>query len=95
MCREMRREPAWVSAIRLAMLTGRVTVSGVVEEANLIDGRERTVEDVLETMCDRDLLAAADDGAYVPGSVLLESDRFDLKFENASDGGAHRWNSSV
>jgi len=95
MCREMRREPAWVSAIRLAMLEGRVTVAGVVEEANLIEGRERTVEDVLETMCERDLLTAVDDGAYVPGTVLLESDRFDLDFGNASDGGAHRWNSAV
>ncbi|WP_256417863.1 hypothetical protein [Halorubrum laminariae] len=95
MCREMRREPAWVSAIRLAMLEGRVTVAGVVEEANLIEGRERTVGDVLETMCERNLLSAVDDDAYVPGPVLLESDRFDLDFGNASDGGAHRWNSSV
>lgn len=91
----MRREPAWVSAIRLAMLKGRVTVAGVIAEANLIEGRERTVEDVLETMRERDLLTSVDDGAYVPGPVLLESDRFNLDFKNASDGGAHRWNSSV
>lgn len=98
-CREMKREPAWVSAIRLAMLEGRVTVDGVVEEANLIEGRERTVSDVLETMRERDLLAAVDgDGdadVYVPGPVLIESDRFDLDFDRASEGGAHRWNSAV
>jgi hypothetical protein len=93
----MKREPAWVSAIRLAMLEGRVTVEAVIEEANLIEGRERTVSDVLETMCERDLLAAVDgdvDG-YVPGPVLIESDRFDLDFDRASEGGAHRWNSAV
>jgi hypothetical protein len=94
-CRETKREPAWVSAIRLAMLEGRVTVEGVIEEANLIEGRERTVRDVLETMRERDLLAAVDGDAYVPGRVLLESDRFDLDFDRASDGGAHRWNSAV
>lgn len=101
MCREMKREPAWVSAIRLAMLEGRVTVEAVIREANLIEGRERTVADVLETMRERDLLAAVDgDGegaadAYVPGPVLIESDRFDLDFDRASEGGAHRWNSAV
>lgn len=91
----MKREPAWVSAIRLAMLEGRVTVEAVIEEANLIEGRERTVGDVLETMRERDLLAAVDGDAYVPGPVLIESDRFDLDFDRASEGGAHRWNSAV
>lgn len=96
MCRETNREPAWVSAIRLAMLEGRVTVEGVVEEANLVAGRERTVRDVLETMHERRLLALPnDDGVYVPGPVLLESDRFNLDFDRASDGGAHRWDSAV
>ncbi|WP_134670725.1 hypothetical protein [Halorussus marinus] len=97
MCRETKREPAWVSAIRLAMLEGRVDVESVVEEANLVAGRERTVRDVLAKMCDRRLLRAVDgaEDAYVPGPVLLESDRFDLDFERASDGGAHRWNSAV
>jgi len=97
MCRETKREPAWVSAIRVALLEGRVTVDGVVEEANLVAGRERTVRDVLSTMADRDLLVpTGDDGAvYLPGPVLLESDRFGLDFDQASDGGAHRWNSSV
>jgi hypothetical protein len=97
MCRETNREPAWVSAIRLAMLEGRVTVEGVIEEANLVDGRERTVKDVLETMLERNLLAnpGAADGVYVPGPVLLESGRFDQDFDQASDGGAHRWNSAV
>lgn len=91
----MRREPAWVSAIRLAMLEGRVTVEGVIEEANLIEGRERTVRDVLETMRERDLLVDAGADIYVPGPVLIESDRFDLEFDRASEGGAHRWNSAV
>jgi hypothetical protein len=95
MCREMKREPAWVAAIRLALLEGRVDVPSVVEEANLIPGRERTVRDVLSTMADRKLLEPIDDGAYVPGPVLLNSDRFDLDFDRASDGGAHRWKSSV
>lgn len=79
------------------MLEGCVTVDGVIEEANLIEGRERTVRDVLETMCRRDLLTATDgeENAYVPGPVLIESDRFGLDFGNASDGGAHRWHSAV
>lgn len=97
MCRETKREPAWVSALRLALLEGRLDVDAVIEEANLVDGRERTVRDVLETMTDRELLVAVegDEGAYVPGPVLLESDRSDLDFDRASDGGAHRWNSVV
>ena len=36
-----------------------------------------------------------DDDLYLPGEVLLNSDRYDLDFEKASDGGAHRWKSSV
>ena len=97
MCREMKREPAWVSAIRLAFLEGRVDVDSVVEEANLRAGRERTVRDVLETMRRRDLLSAVEgaEDTYVPGPTLLDSDRFDLEFEKASDGGAHRWHSAV
>ncbi|WP_436925243.1 hypothetical protein [Halosimplex amylolyticum] len=95
MCRETKREPAWVAAIRLAMLEGRVTTEGVIEEANLVAGRERTVRDVLSTMDDRGILVAHSEDAYVPGPTLLESDRFDLDFENASDGGAHRWKSAV
>ena len=95
MCREMKREPAWVAAIRLALLEGRVDVPSVVDEANLIPGRERTVRDVLSTMAERKLLEPVDDEAYVPGPVLLNSDRFDLDFDRASDGGAHRWKSSV
>lgn len=97
MCREMKREPAWVSAIRLAFLEGRVDVEGVMREANLAEGRERTVRDVLKTMCRRDLLSRIDgsEHSYVPGPVLLESDRFDLDFARASDGGAHQWESAV
>lgn len=94
MCREMKREPAWVAAIRLALLEGRVDVDGVVEEANLVAGRERTVHDVLSTMADRDLLSPAGDGGYLPGPVLVNSDRFSRDFDRASDGGAHRWQST-
>jgi len=94
MCREMKREPAWVAAIRLALLEGRVDVDAVIEEANLLDGRERTVRDVLSTMHDRDILRDVSDGVYLPGTVLVESDRFDLDFDRASDGGAHRWEST-
>ncbi|MFA1610692.1 hypothetical protein [Halobellus rubicundus] len=95
MCRELKREPTWVAAIRLAMLEGRVDTEAVIREANLIPGRERTVRDVLSTMDERGVLRAVDDDTYLPGPVLLHSDRFDLDFENASDGGAHRWKSSV
>ena len=95
MCRETKREPAWVAAIRLAILKGRVTTEGVIEEANLVSGRERTVRDVLSTMDERGLLVSDDDEAYVSGPTLLESDRFDRDFKKASDGGAHRWESAV
>ena len=95
MCREMKREPAWVAAIRLALLEGRVDTAAVIREANLVAGRERTVRDVLATMEERGLLRAVGDDAYCPGEVLLNSDRYDLDFARASDGGAHRWKSSV
>lgn len=97
MCRETKREPAWVSAIRVALLEGRVTVDSVISEANLIDGRERTVRDVLSTMAKRDLLVLVDgaESEYRPGPVLLESDRFELDFARASEEGAHRWDSAV
>ena len=96
MCRELRREPAWVSAIRLAFLRGEITVDGVIEEANLRPGHERTVRDVLSTMADRDLIRPLDgrEDTYVPGPVLVNSDRYSLDFSKASDGGAHRWQSS-
>ncbi|MFD1684738.1 hypothetical protein [Halobellus litoreus] len=95
MCRELKREPTWVAAIRLAMLEGRVDTESVIEEANLVPGRERTVRDVLDTMDERGVLNAVGEDTYLPGKVLLNSDRFDLDFDNASDGGAHRWKSSV
>lgn len=96
MCREMKREPAWVAAIRCALLDGEVTVEAVMVEANLIDGWERTVEDILTTMVDRDLLrpAPGDGERYLPGRVLLDSNRHRLDFSRASDGGAHRWRST-
>lgn len=99
MCRELRREPAWVAAIRLAVLRGRVDVGGVLEEANLGDGHARTVRDVLETMADRDLLEEAPDAGgraagarrYHPGPVLLDAAPDPRTALNVSDGGAHRW----
>lgn len=96
MCRETKREPAWVSAIRLAFLRGKITVDGVMEEANLTPGHERTVQCVLSTMADRDLITPIDGEAdtYVPGPVLIESGRHNLDFSKASKGGAHRWQSS-
>jgi hypothetical protein len=94
MCREMKREPAWVAAIRLALLEGRVDPDAVIREANLVAGRERTVRDVLATMADRGLLRAVGNDAYCPGEVLLDSDRYNLDFAQASNGGAHRWKSS-
>lgn len=92
----MRREPAWVAAIRLALLRGKVDVESVVEEANLIPGRERTVRDVLSTMAERELLVALDgrDNAYVPGPGLLDDDRLNRDFSRVSEGGAHRWEST-
>jgi len=95
MCRELKREPTWVAAIRLAILEGQVDTESVIEEANLVAGRERTVGDVLSTMDERGVLNKIDDDLYLPGEVLLNSDRYDLDFEKASDGGAHRWKSSV
>ncbi|WP_144901408.1 hypothetical protein [Halobellus captivus] len=94
MCRELKREPAWVAAIRLAILEGQVTTESVIEEANLIPGRERTVRSILGKMADRGVLNAVGEDRYLPGEVLLNSDRYNLDFDNASDGGAHRWNSS-
>ncbi|RLM94684.1 hypothetical protein D3D02_01465 [Halobellus sp. Atlit-38R] len=95
MCRELKREPTWVAAIRLAILEGQVDTESVIEEANLVAGRERTVGDVLSTMDERGVLNKVDDDLYLPGEVLLNSDRYDLDFDRASDGGAHRWKSSV
>ncbi|MFC7205140.1 hypothetical protein ACFQJC_16600 [Haloferax namakaokahaiae] len=96
MCRETKREPAWVSVIRLAFLRGTITVEAVMEEANLQPGHERTVQDVLSTMADRNLIRPVEskEGTYVPGPVLIESDRYNLDFSKASDGGAHRWQSA-
>jgi len=95
MCRELKREPAWVAAIRLAILEGEVTTEAVIDEANLIPGRERTVRAILAKMADRDVLNAVGEDRYLPGAVLLNSDRYDLDFSKASNGGAHRWKSSV
>lgn len=96
MCREMKREPAWVSAIRLAFLQGKITVDGVMAEANLSPGHERTVQGVLSTMAERNLIkpVEGEEHVYVPGPVLINSGRHKLDFTKASEGGAHRWQSS-
>lgn len=91
MCREFRREPAWVAAIRVALLEGQVDVDAVMEEANLIDGREATVVDVLETMADRGVLVETTDGRYRAGPPLLASAPSAAASRNASDRAVHRW----
>lgn len=95
MCRELRREPAWVAAIRLAVLRGEVDVAAVIHEANLVDGMERTVEDVLSTMAERDLLREAPDhaetGRYLVGSVLLQAAPQRAAGLNSSSRAVHRW----
>jgi len=95
MCRELNREPAWVAAIKLALTRGWVDVDGVIEEANLVAGRERTVADVLSTMAERDLLRESPDfdesGRYFAGSVLHRSAPSPAAVERLSDRGVHRW----
>jgi len=98
MCRELKREPAWVAAIRLALLRGWVDVESVLEEANLDDGHARTVRDVLATMADRNLLGEAPDyastGRYFPGQVLLDAAPEPDADLNVSDSDVHRWGRS-
>lgn len=95
MCRELNREPAWVGAIKLALTRGEVTVEAVIEEANLPDGKERTVEDVLGTMASRDLLVEAPDaessGRYLVGPVLQRSAPSPSAVRNLSSRAAHQW----
>jgi hypothetical protein len=95
MCRELNREPVWVAAIRLAYRRGWVDVESAAEEANLVDGRERTVADVLATMCDRDLLREGpsfeSDGRYLVGPVLRRSAPSPAAVKRLSDRGVHRW----
>ena len=95
MCRELNREPAWVGAIRVAYLRGWVDVESVVEEANLVSGREDTVEDVLSTMCERGLLTEAPDfeesGRYLVGTSLQRSAPSPAGVKQLSKRGAHQW----
>ena len=95
MCRELNREPAWVGAIRLALTRGWVTVDAVVEEANLRSGAHRTVEDVLTTMADREMLVTAPDhgesGRYLVGPVLREAAPEPGAVEHLSERAVHRW----
>ena len=95
MCRELNREPAWVASIRLALTRGWVDVESVVEEANLVPGREATVRDVLETMVDRDMLREAPDfdasGRYLVGPTLHRSAPSPSSISHLSETGLHRW----
>lgn len=95
MCRELNREPAWVASIRLALTEGSVDVDGVVEEANLVGGRESTVRDVLETMADRDVLVKAPDfessERYLVGPLLRRSAPSPSSVEHLAETGLHRW----
>lgn len=95
MCRELNREPAWVGAIRLALTEGTVTVEAVVEEANLLAGRRRTVEDILSTMAERGLLVEAPDhettGRYLVGPVLRETAPSPSAVDKLSDRAVHQW----
>ena len=95
MCREFTREPAWVAAIRVAVTQGWVDVESVVAEANLVAGREATVEDVLSTMADRDMLREGPDfaetGRYLVGPVLYRSAPSPSSVDRLTADGAHRW----
>lgn len=95
MCRELNREPVWIAAIKLALTRGRLTVEDVVEEANLVQGRERTVRDVLGTMVERDLLRESRDfdgsGVYLAGEVLHRSAPSPTAANYLSEDGLHRW----
>lgn len=95
MCRELNREPVWVAAIRLAYLRGYVDVDSVVEEANLVAGRERTVTDVLGTMCDRGLLREGpqfdETGRYLVGPSLQQSAPSPASVKRLSRHGVHQW----
>ncbi|MFB6130911.1 MAG: hypothetical protein ABEJ28_08835 [Salinigranum sp.] len=95
MCRELNREPAWVAAIRLALTQGWADVESVVEEANLVAGRERTVRDVLDTMADRDVLRRGprfdETGRYLAGPVLHRSAPSPSGVKMLSKNGVHQW----
>lgn len=92
MCREFRREPAWVAAIRVVLTDGWVDVEAVMEEANLMNGRESTVEDVLETMVERGVLVStSEDDGYRAGEPLRQSAPSPSAVRNASTRATHRW----
>lgn len=92
MCREFRREPAWVAAIRVVLTAGRVDVGAVMDDANLVEGREATVEDVLETMAARGVLEPASNGdGYRAGEPLQRSAPSPSAIRNASTRATHRW----
>lgn len=95
MCREFRREPAWVAAIQVVLTDGWVDVEAVMEEANLMNGREATVEDVLETLAERGVLVTTTEGdGYRAGEPLHQSAPSPSAVRNASTRAIHRWDRS-
>jgi len=92
MCRELNREPAWVAAIKLALTEGAFTTDCVIEEANMRPDRRRTVETVLATMADRELLCdpAAED-RYLVGPVLRRAAPSPEQIDHLAEEGLHQW----
>ncbi|MXR52816.1 hypothetical protein GRX03_14525 [Halovenus sp. WSH3] len=92
MCRELNREPAWVAAIKLALTEGAFTTDCVIEEANMRPDRRRTVETVLSTMVERDLLCdTSTPDRYLVGRVLRRTAPDPEQIEHLADEGLHRW----
>lgn len=92
MCRELNREPTWVAAIKLALTEGAFTTDCVIEEANIRPDRRRTVEAVLSTMVERDLLCdppTAD--RYLVGPVLRRAAPSSDQVEHLAEEGLHQW----
>ena len=93
MCRELNREPAWVGAIRLALTEGALTPDGVIEEANLRSDRHRTVENVLATMAEQDLIeeTPGPENRYLVGPVLRRAAPDPSQIGHLSDRAVHQW----
>jgi hypothetical protein len=94
-CRELRREPAWVGAIRVAFTQGPVTADAVIKEASPLPECYRTVEDVLSTVAKRDLLEEAPDfessERYNVGGVLRRAAPKAGDVGSLSMRAVHRW----
>jgi hypothetical protein len=93
MCRELNREPTWVAAIKLALTKGSFTTDCVIEEANVRPDRYRTVEAVLSTMTERELLsdAPAEEDRDLVGPVLQRAAPEPGQIDKVSDQAVHQW----